>query len=81
MKVLMVTQELNAESANLRVSHDWAAAIAARVERLVVLAGRVGPHVLPANVTVIALRGSPSGSRVGVGLRLLWHYLRLVAGR
>jgi glycosyltransferase involved in cell wall biosynthesis len=77
----MITQELDPASSNMRVAHDWAAAIAARCEHLTVLASRVRSPELPANVTVIPLRNSEGGSRFGVILRLGWHLLRLVAAR
>ena len=77
----MITQELDPASSNMRVSHDWAAAIAARCDHLTVLASRVRSPDLPANVTVIPLRHSEDGPRLAVLLRLCWHLLRLVATR
>ena len=79
MNILMITQELDPASSNMRVAHDWAAAIAARCDQLTVLASRVRSPHLPTNVTVIALRRSEEGARLPVILRLCWHFLRLVA--
>ncbi len=81
MKVLMITQELDPASSNMRVAHDWAAAIAARCDHLTILASRVRSPDLPANVTVIPLRCAEGGSRFAVVMRLCWQLLRLVASR
>ncbi|MDP6509451.1 MAG: glycosyltransferase [Chloroflexota bacterium] len=79
MNVLLITQELDPNSSNMRVAHDWAAAIAARCEHVTVLAARARRHDLPANVTVVPLRRSESDSRPLVLVRLLWHLFRLFA--
>ena len=77
MNVLIITQELDPNSSNMRVAHDWAAAIAARCQHVTVLAARARRHDLPANVTVVPLRRSETDSRPLVLARLLWHLFRL----
>ena len=81
MNVLMITQELDPNSSNMRVAHDWAAAIAGRCEHVIVLAARAREHDLPSNVTVVPLRKSETDSRFLVLVRLLWHLLRLFLRR
>lgn len=77
----MITQELDPTSSNMRVAHDWAAAIAARCEHLTVLASRARNHDLPANVTVVPLRKSESDSRFFVLVRLIGQLFRLFIRR
>ena len=81
MRVLMITQELNAASSVLRVAHDWADAISSRVSELIVAAGRVGTFELPENVTVVPLRRADSVSAGGAGLALAAELGRRVSTR
>lgn len=67
LRVLFVTQELNASSVNLAVAHTWTRELARRVESVHVLAGRVVDTDLPPNVYVHSLgreSSRPRGRRV-----------------
>ena len=69
MRLVFVTQTLDAEHPVLAQTLDLVAALAARVDELVVLCQSVGPHPpLPANVRV---RQFGAGSRPGRALRFL----------
>lgn len=60
MKVLMITQAIDPGADLLGFVPGWIRALAARVETLLVLAGRVAPCELPGNVEVLSL-GKESG--------------------
>lgn len=77
----MITQELNPASSNMRVAHNWAAAIAARCDHLTILASHVALPELPSNVTVIPIRNSEREPRYLVFGRLCWYFLRLIVTR
>ena len=82
MKVMMIVQELDAEGSVMMVSHDWARALAKRVERLAVIAARVGTHDLPANAEVVDLDPDGHASSARKGWRLLFEAgRRLALGR
>jgi len=51
----MLTQVLDRHDQVLSFTHDWVAALAARVERLVVMPVRAGDYDLPDNVIVESL--------------------------
>jgi glycosyltransferase involved in cell wall biosynthesis len=74
MRVLMMTQALDAGDPLLSFAVDWVAALASRVERLDVLCLRAGASV-PPNVRVMDLGAGPSRSR----LRRLIEFERRVA--
>ncbi len=61
MKVLMITQAVDPHADLLGFVPTWIRALAARVDRLYVLAGRVAPCNLPDNVEVMSL-GKESGA-------------------
>ncbi|MCC6738489.1 MAG: glycosyltransferase family 4 protein [Planctomycetia bacterium] len=61
MKVLMITQAVDPHADLLGFVPTWIRALAARVDALYVLAGRVAPCNLPANVEVASL-GKESGA-------------------
>lgn len=72
MKVLMITQAVDPQADLLGFVPGWIRALAARVENLYVLAGRVAPCDLPANVEVASL-----GKESGAGrLRRLSRFIR-----
>ncbi len=59
----MLTQKIDRDDDMLGFTHDWAEALAARVERLDVLALEVGKHSLPANVRVRSMGKEEGGGR------------------
>jgi glycosyltransferase involved in cell wall biosynthesis len=70
MRLVFVTQTLDAEHPALAQTLDLVDALAVRSEDLVVLCASVGTHAgLPANVRV---REFGAGSRLGRGLRFMW---------
>lgn len=81
MRVLMLTQELNYESPVVLVAHDWAAALAKRVSRLVIGAAKVGRVDLPPNVGVISFGKESGASRLQIGLRMAVTVARLAMRR
>jgi glycosyltransferase involved in cell wall biosynthesis len=79
MRLLLITQKVDRDDWVLGFVHTWLERLAARVDRLDVLAGRTGRVALPSNVRVFALRQSAGVSRARLLLR--WHALmrRLMA--
>ena len=76
MRILMLTQKIDRDDDMLGFTHDWAEALAARVERLDVLALEVGRHSLPANVHVRSMGKGDGASRP----RLLAGFYRGLLG-
>ncbi|HXW07219.1 MAG TPA: glycosyltransferase family 4 protein [Vicinamibacterales bacterium] len=76
MRVLMLTQALDAADPVLSFAVDWVAALAARVERLDVLCLRADAPVVPANVRILDLGATRARSRV----RRLVEFERRVTG-
>jgi glycosyltransferase involved in cell wall biosynthesis len=75
MRLVFLTQVVDADHPALAQTIDKVRALAARCERVAVLCDRVGRHDLPANV---AFRTFGAGTRVGRGLRFerqLWPEL------
>jgi glycosyltransferase involved in cell wall biosynthesis len=68
MRLLFVTQTLDADHPVLAHTLGLVTALAARADEVVVLCGRVGRHDLPANVRI---RSFEADSRVRRGLRFL----------
>lgn len=66
-RLLMLTQTVDLDDANLGFFHSWIVAAAARATSVTVLAQRVGRFDLPKNVTVRAM---------GPGMKF-WRYVRL----
>ena len=64
MRVLMITQRVDRDDAVLGFTHAWIQQLAARVERLIVVALDVGPTELPDNVTLRAMRPKPPAGRL-----------------
>lgn len=79
MRLLLITQKVDRDDWVLGFVHTWLERLAARAERLDVLAGRTGRFALPPNVRVFSLRGRTGASRAQLLLR--WHALmrRLMA--
>ena len=77
MKLVFVTQELDPKHPALAATSAQVAALARRVDDLVVLAARVVPDGLPANVRV---RTFGSGSRGGRGARFEAGLVRELSG-
>ena len=67
MRLVFLTQVVDADHPALAQTNDAVAALARRCERVTVLCDRVGRHSLPANVE---LRTFAASSRIGRGLRL-----------
>jgi glycosyltransferase involved in cell wall biosynthesis len=59
----MITQKVDRDDDVLGYVHGWIERLAARLERLHVLALWVGPHALPANVTVYSMGKEKGASR------------------
>jgi glycosyltransferase involved in cell wall biosynthesis len=65
MKVLMITQAVDPRADLLGFVPGWIRALAARIERLCVMAGRVAPCTLPENVDVMSLGKESGKGRLG----------------
>ena len=75
MRVLMLTQKIDRHDDVLGFTHDWAAALAARVEHLYIVALETGDYDLPPNVTVESMGKEAGRNRPG---RLLGFYRGLL---
>jgi len=78
MRLLVITQVVDAEDPILAATVPKLKALASRCDQLVVLAGRVGAHDLPANSTVRSF-GAPDTLRRG--LRFVRALAPIVLGR
>ncbi len=81
MRVLMITQALDRHDQVLSFTHDWVAALAERVEGLIVVPVRAGDYALPANVTVESMgkeHGHNRLGRAGAFYSVLNHHLGAV---
>lgn len=77
----MITQVLDRHDQVLGFTHDWVAALAVRVERLVVMPVRTGDYDLPGNVIVESLgkeRGLGRPGRAMAFFRALERHIREV---
>lgn len=72
-RLLVLTQAVDIDDANLGFFHGWIVAAAARATTVTVLAQRVGRFALPHNVTV---RSMGPGTKTGRYARLWWSCLR-----
>jgi len=77
MKLLIVTQTLDINDANLGFFHRWVDEFAQQCDSVIVICLEEGYHVLPENVTVCSL-----GKEVGAGrvIRLI-RFLRYIIGK
>ncbi|MBN1963367.1 MAG: glycosyltransferase family 4 protein [Anaerolineae bacterium] len=81
MRVLMITQMIDRSDDLLGFTHEWVATLAARVDRLDVLALEVGDYDLPANVTIASMgkeRGAGRPGRLSGFYRGLQRYIGAV---
>lgn len=69
MRLLITTQAVDTTDPALSFFLGWIAEFAKHAETVTVLALRVGPHVLPANVTVLPLRTKKKSGRLRTSLR------------
>jgi glycosyltransferase involved in cell wall biosynthesis len=65
MRVLMMTQMLDYNHEILGFTHAWVEALAARVERVIVVPVEEGKYNLPANVTVASMGKEDGRGRIG----------------
>lgn len=65
MRVLMMTQMLDRNHEILGFTHAWVEALAARVERVIVVPVEEGKHHLPDNVTVASMGKEEGHGRLG----------------
>ena len=79
LHLLFITQELDADSTNLGITHTWLRHFAAKVTAVDVVAAHTGRVDLPSNVVVHSLPTQPSRR-----LTRIWHLLahcrRLISG-
>ncbi len=78
LRLLLITQELAADSSNMGVAHLWANELAPLVKRLHVIAATTGAMDLPHNVTVHALGKEQGRGRVSRWPSLLARCHRLI---
>lgn len=64
MKLLICTQMVDKNDANLSAFHEWIAQFAARCEKVIVICLYEGKHTLPKNVEVISLGKEKKVSRL-----------------
>ena len=64
MRLVFVTQAIDADHVNLAATVDKVAALARRFDEVVVVAGRVGRHELPENVAVRSFEASSRPGRL-----------------
>lgn len=79
MKLLVITQEVDKESATLGFFHEWVRMLAPHYERLEVICLKEGSHDLPPNVRVYSLgkeKGSVSSLVYAIRFKLLAWKLR-----
>ncbi len=81
LRLLLITQELDAHSTNLGVAHLWCRHLARRTAELHVVASTVGVVDLPPNVQVHTLNRERGAGRTERWLRLLGHCHRLIRRR
>ena len=77
LRLLLITQELDAHSTNLGVAHLWCGHLARRTAELHVVASTVGVVDLPANVRIHTLNRERGAGRAERWIRLLGHCHRL----
>ncbi|MDE2989604.1 MAG: glycosyltransferase family 4 protein [Chloroflexota bacterium] len=80
LRLLLITQELAADSSNMGVAHLWTNELAPLVERLHVIAATTGVVDLPHNVTVHALGKERGRGRLSRWPALLARCHRLIGG-
>ena len=77
MRLLVVTQKVDSSDPILGFFHRWLGLFAQECEQVIALGQSVGPHDLPANVTVLSLgkeRGLPRWLQVLRFWRLVWTH-------
>ncbi|MGQ0552209.1 MAG: glycosyltransferase family 4 protein [Planctomycetota bacterium] len=77
MHLVVLTQVLDRRDAVLGFFHGWCAAFAGSVDRLTVVAQRVGEHSLPPNVAVVSLGKEAGGGNATMLRRLCTSLLTL----
>lgn len=74
MRLLILTQVVDQNDADLGFFHRWIEKIAEKVDELLVICLRKGDYRLPSNVTVLSLGKERGGSRLSY-LRRLFRYV------
>ena len=75
MRLLIITQKIDAEDENLGSFHQWVAAFAPYCSGVAVIASSAGSRHLPENVRIYSLGKERGASR----LKRMWRYGRLMA--
>ncbi len=76
--LLIITQKVDLDDANLAFFHEWLKEFAARVEILYVVAASVGRHELPGNVRVFSLGKEAGRGRIRRYLRFYSFLFRIL---
>ena len=76
MKLLVVTQRVDAKDTNLGIHVSWLREFASRAEQVTVIAQSVGTYDLPANVRVLSLGKEKGSSKLLQLIRLKLFLLR-----
>lgn len=74
MRLLIVTQVVDANDPVLGFFVEWIRAFAAKCERVTVIARKVGPHDLPASVRVLSMGGELGAGKLAM-LAAYWRHL------
>lgn len=77
MRLLVITQEVDSESATLGFFHEWIRALAAYTSALSVICLKEGAHSLPQSVQVYSLGKEKKQSRIAYVYALVKHIWRL----
>lgn len=64
MKLLVITQIVDAHDSNLGFFHNWLIKIAAQVDHVYIICLKEGKHSLPGNVTILSLGKEKRASRL-----------------
>jgi glycosyltransferase involved in cell wall biosynthesis len=74
MKLLIITQILDAQDSNLGFFHRWVEEFARRCEKVIVICLKEGEHHLPGNVRVLSLGKERGASR----LTRIWQFFSYI---
>lgn len=78
MKLLIITQILDMDDANLGFFHDWVKEFSKKFEKVIVICLKMGKHELPKNVEVFSLGKEDGESRIKYIFKFYNYIFKLI---